>query len=125
MKEIKFQDKTIRIYSDPMEFVNMEKKPLGDIPEGAEFIGLDDGSKSSGFVGLDDKIIRLYVGLGCEFIDLFSTVSHELGHLIEGGFKKNPPHKYFNKHEAKAEHYENFALDCYMLTNLIIDQLPN
>jgi hypothetical protein len=43
---------------------------------------------------------------------ILSYVSHELGHLIIGGYKTNPPYhkKFFHKHEAKADHYEQFVL---------------
>lgn len=121
MKKITFNNYKIRIYTDPMEFANMPEKPFGEIPEGAIFFGIDDGSKSTGFTTLEDKNIRFFVAKDCEFEDLLSTVGHELGHLVEGGFKKNPPDKtrYFNRHEQKAEHYENFVLDSYKLTNRI------
>lgn len=101
MTEFQFKSYTVRLYVDAAE------------PEIAEGF-------STGFAMLEDKIIRLYVGPNPDFEDVLSTVSHELGHLIEGGFRKNPPDKrrWFNRHEAKAEHYEDFALDAYRLTKV-------
>ena len=115
----------VKVYTDPMEFANMPEKPFGEIPNGAKFVGIEGDFKSSGFTCLSDKVVRIYVDKKCPFEELLSTVSHELGHLIEGGFKKNPPDKnrYFNKHEEKAEHYENFTLNAYKLTCLIFKKI--
>lgn len=119
-----FKNIKINIYTDPMEFANCDEKPFGEIPDDYTFAGVQGGN-STGFASIDLNMISIYVGPNCEFKDLLSTTSHELGHLIEGGFKKNPPQKdrYFNKHEEKANHYENFVLDSYDLTNLIFSKI--
>jgi hypothetical protein len=124
MKKIAFKGIKVKVFFDPMEYANMPEKPFGDIPKGAIFSGISDGKKqsySTGFTTIDDRIIRIVVLKDCPFLDLFSTVSHELGHLIEGGFRKNPPNKnrYFNRHEKKANHYEQFCVKAYTLTSKI------
>ncbi len=122
MKKIQFKNKIIKIYTDPIKYCNCKDKPMGEIPKGAIFAGLNEGD-STGFCNLNTNTITLYVGHNCTFIDLLSTISHELGHLIEGGFKNNPPqkNKYFDLHEQKAEHYENFVLDSFNLTSNIFN----
>jgi hypothetical protein len=127
MKIIKYKNITIKLYQDPMEFANSDEKPFGNIIEGATFGGVVDiitgkKCKSTGFTTLDNKTIFLYVDPTCDFKDCLSTVSHEMGHIIEGGFKKNPPNstRYNKRHEQKAEHYENFTMSCYNLTKRII-----
>lgn len=129
MKTIEYHNIIIRIYTDPMEYALMDEKPFGEIPEGATFAGvvdLDDETKktdTAGFVSLEDKTIRIYVDPKVNFDDLLETVSHEMGHLVEGGFKKNPPPTFFyaKKHEEKAKHYEKFVMDCYFLTRKIFE----
>jgi len=131
MKKLLFKNIVVEVYQDPMEFANMDEKPFGDIPDEYQFAGIvnmDNGEvgefKSTGFTTLDDKTIRIYCAPDCEFDDLLSTVSHEMGHLIEGGFKKNPPNsnRYTSRHEQKAEHYEHFVMDCYNLTKQILKE---
>jgi hypothetical protein len=119
-KKIVFNGQEIRIYRDAHAFANTREKPFGTIPKDAE-LELHNCS-STGYTMLEDRIIRVFVEKGCSFEDLLGTVSHEMGHLVEGGFKKNPPNKirYFKRHEVKAEHYENFALNAYKLTNHIL-----
>lgn len=131
MERFKFKGITIDVYRDPMEFAKMEEKPFGDIPEEYQFAGIVDietgdigVSKSTGFTILDDRTIHFYIDPECTFEDLLETVAHELGHLVEGGFKKNPPQKrrYHRRHEEKAEHYECFVMDSFNLTKLILKQ---
>lgn len=125
MKKITYKGIKIKIYTNAMEFATMPEKPFGEIPEGATFSRISNNCKSTGFTTLQDKTIRIFVDKGCEFKDLLSTVSHELGHLVEGGFKKNPPDKvrYAKRHERKAEHYELFALDALNVTGFIFEAI--
>jgi hypothetical protein len=111
MKKITYKKIKVCWYSDPMEYA----KKFIDIPEGAE---LAEVPQSAGMAELDTKTIHIFMNLCCPFEELLSTVSHELGHLIEGGYKKNPPDKerYSNRHEDKANHYETFTMDAYKLT---------
>lgn len=122
MQLITYNDIIIELYTDPIEFFNIKEKPLGEIPENWVFAGIVDG-KSSGFCILEDKTIFILIEKNCPFEDLLATVSHELGHLVEGGFKKNPPNtqRYFKRHEEKAEHYENFVIDSFNITNKIFN----
>lgn len=115
MQEFEFEGRVVRLYTDAREFVDAPEKPFGDIP--AEWEPDASECQSTGFTTLDDKIIRVFVSPDCPFDDLLSTCAHELGHLVEGGFRKNPPDKprWFNRHEAKAEHYENFVLSAYRM----------
>lgn len=57
------------------------------------------------------------------FKDVEEFTFVELGHLVEGGFKKNPPNtqRYFKRHEEKAEHYANFVIDSFNITNKIFN----
>ena len=50
--------------------------------------------------------------------DYSKVIAHEVGHLIEGGFKKNPAPRMKNLHEVKANHY----MDYFMLVTDIIRQ---
>ena len=130
MNKIKFKGIVVKIYFDGKSYFNV-CLILDELPENVDWksfeIVNDKGEigHSTGYCDLDKKTIWLCVTKGCEFSDLLSTVSHEMGHLIEGGFKKNPPtgNRYFNLHEKKAGHYENFVLDCYELTNKIMNKI--
>jgi hypothetical protein len=126
MKKINFKGIEVRLFLEANQFAQLPEKPFGELPEGALFGGVvdDSGNRfcSTGFTVISQKRIYLFVDNDIfDFRDLLSTVSHELGHLIEGGFKKNPPQKrrYDSRHEAKADHYENFALDAYDLSKMI------
>lgn len=120
----------LRLYTDWVEFFSLHNCPFDSehYLSCKQELRNEKGQQcfSTGFAGLDDKIIRVLALPNCPFLCLFETISHELGHLIEGGFKKNPPiydPKYNNKHEEKAEHYEKFAMNCYALTNKTLKKL--
>jgi hypothetical protein len=118
-KALKYNGIKISVWTDAKKFFNMKGKPFGDMPKDTDYDSMViEGGFSSGFCTLKDKHIRFLVQANCPFDDLLSIVSYEMGHLIEGGYSKNPPEKsrYFNKHELKAEHYEKFVMDCYKLT---------
>ena len=129
MKKIVSNRVKVLIYTDPIEYSCRPEQPLGELPEGAIYAGIIDEhcqtKKSTGFAMINANTIVIFSEVDCDFEDLFSNVSHELGHLIEGGFKNNPPQKprYDKKHEEKAMHYESFALHAYRLTTKIISHL--
>jgi len=108
----------IFLYKKPLDYV---KKVL-DIPKDAV---LDESRlpESSGCACNSMNTIYLFKRDDCSFEDFLSTVSHELGHLVEGGFKKNPPEKerYNKKHEEKAEHYENFVMQSYYIAKELFE----
>jgi len=118
MKKISFKKYKIRIYTDPKSFARMPEQPMGYLPKdailGEEFVI----EHMTGYVTDKDNTIRLLIHPKCKFSDVLKLVAHEYGHKIEGGFKKNPPYKerYFNLHEKKAEHYENFTMDAYEIS---------
>lgn len=118
MRTLMFNDIKVVLYDSKKQFI----KHFYDLPRGAV---LDESQvpESTGFANLQDKEIYIFKNKGCSFEDLLETVSHELGHLIEGGFKKNPPDKqrYSKRHEEKAEHYENFVINSYKLTKLLFE----
>lgn len=113
MKKIQFKDISVQIYTDAVEYTN----DWFGLPEGAV---LDETSvpESAGMTNIAEREIAIYTTKLCSFQELLGTVSHELGHLIEGGFKKNPPQKprYDKRHELKAEHYSAFVVDSYELS---------
>jgi hypothetical protein len=116
MKQIQFKDISVKIYTDAVEYTN----DWFGMPEGAI---LDKSSvpESAGMADIIGKEIAIFTTKLCSFDDLLSTVAHELGHLVENGFKKNPPQKprYEKRHELKAEHYESFTIDSYRLSRQI------
>ena len=119
MKTYIFDDTNIRFFTYAFEWVN----EFYDVPKGAI---LDETQlpASAHFACVPENEIAIYVREDCSFTELLSTVAHELGHLIEGGFKKNPPEKdrYLKKHEEKAEHYEAFVLKAYKIALFLFDQ---
>lgn len=116
MKIKKIEGIKISLYTDAEEYV----KDFFEIPDGA-FLDTTNLPKSAGFACVEDNEIWIYKGSDCSFEELLSTVAHELGHLVEGGFKKNPPNKvrYNAKHELKAIHYENFVLKSYRIASIL------
>lgn len=112
MKQLQFNDIYVEVYTDAKEFTSK----YFDLPEGA-IVDETSVPDSAGFANITDKRIAIFVTEICSFEELLSTVAHELGHLIENGFKKNPPQKprYDKRHEQKAEHYENFVINSYKI----------
>ena len=113
MKKITFKGTPIYLYTVPKEYFVM----VGVIPKDAIPADVFEIEHMTGFVTLSDKPIRLLIHPKCSFRDVLGLVSHERGHKVEGGFKKNPPDKfrYATRHEQKADHYQNFTLDSYDL----------
>jgi hypothetical protein len=118
MKRFELEGINVKFYTDPLEFC----KDYYEIPENAE-LDRNNLPESAGFACIVDNEIAIQIRNDCSFFELFSTVSHEVGHLIEGGFKKNPPDKnrYFKKHEQKAEHYEQFAIKSYRIAEFLFN----
>ena len=114
----KIEDITVSLYTDAEEYT----KDFFDIPEGA-ILDTEDLPESAGFACIKDNSIWIYKREDCCFYDLLSTIAHELGHLVEGGYRKNPPDKmrYDKKHEEKANHYEDFVMKAYRFTNILIE----
>jgi hypothetical protein len=72
-----------------------------------------------GFAELENKKISIFIPNNQNDLELSKVVAHEVGHIIEGGFKKNPAARMINLHERKAEHYENY----FVLVNDIINKI--
>lgn len=120
MHTFKVQDIEVNITSDILEW-------------GREFYGIEEGhtihedyveeltSTSMGFAYLQEKQIWVFIPTGNKPECYRSTIAHEVGHVIEGGFKKNPSARMIQLHEKKAEHYENY----YMLVSEIIEHVEN
>ena len=131
----------LSIFGEKMKRLNTDNHInvfiLQDIEEwGREFYGMPQGAELEnkvelecepmGFSELESNTIWLFIPRNhVQFNDVFLTVAHELGHIITGGFKKNPPNKprYAKRHEQKAEHYENFAKCLIEICDLIYDDL--
>lgn len=84
-------------------------------------LDVDSLPESAGFADIDGNEIAIYKNEICSFDDLLSSVAHEMGHLITGGYVDNPPgaEVYDELHEAKAEHYETFTVDAYQVAKMI------
>jgi hypothetical protein len=122
MKTITFKDISIGLYTDPESFA----RKFYDVPENA-ILDMESLPDSAGFSELDEKQIWIYVGKLCSFEELLSTVSHEMGHIVTGGFTNNPPsdEKYDYLHEEKADHYEQFVMNSYELAKIIEENVKN
>ncbi len=116
MVEFKFKNIRVGLYTNPEAFA----RKFYCVPETA-ILDMESLPDSAGFSEIEEKLIWIYVGKTCSFEELLSTVAHELGHLITGGFIENPPfeEEYDELHEVKAEHYEDFVLDSYKLAKII------
>lgn len=81
-------------------------------------------SECMGFSSIDDNELWIYKSKNCSFEELLSTVAHELGHLVEGGYKKNPPQtkRYDSRHELKAIHYENFVVKSHRIAAALFNE---
>lgn len=116
MKKLKYKQIVVELYTDEQEYVNDFFAP----PEGA-ILDIESLPESAGFANIETNTISIFKNKVCSFDDLLSTVAHELGHLITGGFKDNPPQKekYDYLHEKKAEHYEQFTVDSYQIAKMV------
>lgn len=116
MDKFKYKEITVEVYTDVSEFAEKLYAP----PEGA-ILDTESLPNDAGFSCITTNTIAIWKTKIASFDELLSTVSHEIGHLITGGFETNPPldEKYDDLHEEKAEHYETFALDSYNIAKII------
>ena len=115
MKNFNFNKIEIELCTDSNEWIE-EFYP--DVPEYCSV----DIPMSAGFANIKDKTIYIFKRNDCTFEDLLETIAHELGHIVTGGFKCNPPSISWlywltdNIHENKAIHYEKFTMTAYNIT---------
>ena len=122
MKILKEQDYTINICTDIIEWA----KEFYNMPDGAELVNEDEvSSECMGFAQIDEKLVWIFVPKEYDLRDLKETIAHEIGHVIDGGFKKNPAPRMRNLHENKANHYMNFYLLVDKIVTDIIFALTN
>lgn len=116
MKKLQYKGISILVYTDEQQYVN----DYFDLPPDA-VLDVDSLPESAGFADIDGNEIAIYKNKIASFDDLLSTVAHEMGHLITGGYSENPPREegYDELHEAKAEHYETFTVDAYQVSKMI------
>ena len=105
MINYKVKDYEVNICQDIYEW----GKEFYGVPDNATLENIEElTSTSMGFSMLDEKIIWIFIPQGNKKECYSSTIAHEVGHIIEGGFKKNPAPRMNKLHEVKAEHYENY-----------------
>ena len=105
MDQFKIKDYTVNICQDIYEW----GREFYGIPDNAELENIQElTSTSMGFSMLEEKELWVYIPEGNKKECYRSTIAHELGHIIEGGFKKNPAPRMSKLHEKKAEHYEQY-----------------
>jgi Zn-dependent peptidase ImmA (M78 family) len=109
----------VTYYTDAAEYA----KNFFDVPEGF-ILDIDKFPESAGFSSIDDNEIWIFKGQNCSFEELLSTIAHELGHIVKGGYKKNPSQNIlFRKiHELKATHYENFVVKSYRIASILFNE---
>lgn len=116
MNQFKVKEYTINVCQDIYEW----GREFYGVPENVELDNIEElTSTSMGFAMLEEKIIWVFIPKGNKKECYRSTIAHEVGHIIEGGFKKNPAPRMNKLHELKAEHYENY----YNLVSDIINQV--
>lgn len=124
MDIIQYEDYTIKIFTTATEW----GKTFYDLPENAV---LDEkelnelNGEINGFACISDKTISLYIPDLTDFDEIETTIAHEVGHIIEGGFKKNPPDKarYNKRHEVKAKHYEDYYNAVKNMNKLVLEKI--
>lgn len=123
MIKLTCDDYKIEVFNSAIEW----GKTFYDLPDNA-VLDEDELKKLngdiSGFANIEDKTIYLYLPMIDEE-ELEFTIAHEVGHIIEGGFKKNPPQKrrYDKKHEVKANHYEDYYKTVKVIYNLVLGNI--
>lgn len=104
MEKFKIEDYTINVCRDIIEWGVF----FYGIPEDAQIQNIEElTTESMGFAIIEDKEIFIFIPIGNQNC-YKSTIAHEIGHIIEGGFKKNPTPRMNKLHEKKAEHYEYY-----------------
>lgn len=116
MDKFIYKEVIVKVYTDVHEFAFT----FYALPEDA-VLDLQSLPNDAGFSCVETNTISIYKDDACKFDELLRTVSHEMGHLVTGGFKENPPQdeKYDDLHEEKAEHYESFTMDSYNIAKII------
>lgn len=118
MKQLTYKQLTIEVYTDPDEWIDefFEKSDEYDTDREA-LLNID------GFADIENNIIYLFKRVDYTFIDILEIVAHEYGHIIKDSPSDDIPldNEYNELHEQKAEFYEEFVLDCYKLTELIMN----
>ena len=109
MDVLKYEDYTIEVFTTAKEWGTTFYGMPDDVACTEEELKEMNG-EINGFACIADKTISLYVPDLTDLDEVETTIAHEVGHIIEGGFKKNPPDKprYNKKHEVKANHYEDY-----------------
>lgn len=122
MYRFKVKDYVINICQDIYEW----GREFYDIHENLEIANLDElTSKSMGFANIEDKEIWVYIPDNNPKEDYRLTIAHEIGHIIEGGFKRNPAPRMAKLHEKKAEHYEEYFKTVMEIINHVETQILN
>jgi len=105
MNQFKIKDYTINICQDIYEW----GREFYNVPENTILDNIEElTSTSMGFSMIEEKEVWIFIPEGNEKECYRSTIAHEVGHIIEGGFKKNPAPRMNMLHEKKAEHYEQY-----------------
>lgn len=116
MNQFKIEEYTINVCQDIFEWCDM----FYEVSHEAVILNIEElTSTSMGFALLKEKEIWVYIPEGNKRDCYSSTIAHEIGHVIEGGFKKNPAPRMVKLREKKAEHYENY----FKLVNKIIEHI--
>lgn len=109
---------TVHVCTDIIEWA----KEFYDMPDGAILANEEEVSKKCmGFAQPDGKLIWIFIPDVYDLRDLKETIAHEVGHIVEGGFKKNPAARMLKLNELKANHY----MDFYMLVDKIVSSIIN
>ena len=124
MKSFSHKGYTIEVFDDIKEW----GITFYDMPENAvieESFFKEFNNEISGFANIEDKIIHLFIYNKDDLIEIENTIAHEVGHIIEGGFKKSPPNKsrYDKRHELKANHYQDYYMLVRDIYELVIKNL--
>ena len=118
MKQLTYNQLTIEVYTDPDEWITefFENSDECNMSR-EELLNID------GFADIEGNIIYLFKRVDYTFVDILATIAHEYGHIIKNSPSDDIPlePEYNELHEEKAEFYEEFVLDCYKLTELIMN----
>lgn len=109
-EEFRLNNIKVLVFTDDNEFLNSYNPNYKELDK--------NELPANGFSNLDKNTIILLWDSGYRFEDLLDVISHEYGHIIEGGFEKNPEkiRAMEDEHEEKAEHYQEFVMNSYRLS---------
>ena len=119
IETFKLDDIQITVCSDIMEYIKLDIKPLGEIPENS--IPDSNNDLTHGICDVKNREIYFYINDGAEYDEILEVVSHELGHIVEGGFKNNPDGNDFEANKEKANHYQDFVMTSHKITEILYD----